>query len=690
MSSILFPELLAGPIIRRVDLTQAYIWIATSKKYNIRAECFSITTRYEGNVYDKIRTSSKVQRVSFGENLHIHLIKITPRRPFKTNQLIGYNLHFKNKKESFDLDDLGLLNPVSKNSIVYGSLKYPTFYIGNNDSNLATKFLFGSCRKPHGEGEDTLSYGDQLLEEHCRNVTQRPEAIFLMGDQIYADDIPDVLFRPIQKLSNALIGKNEDLTKIEPRLAEESFHSSLDKINGRKPIVQKLANFTSGKSYNHLIEFGEYAAMYLLAWSPVLWELCDQFGLNETFDEAVENDHIFIRSKSEKLKLLEKLQLKKRYTDQEKQVINYCESTYKVRRLLANIPTYMIFDDHDITDDWNITAEWKEKVRKSPLGKHIVANGLAAYWAFQGWGNEPTGFKSDFIYLMEKNFRELVSGKKRRYYSFWMKTLWEHRRWYYVAPTSLKAVILDTRTLRDYGQPISKKQEHPDVDINPPQLVNAHQLRGVTSHLRRSRWKKDTPLLLISPTPIIGFEIIEDIVTKFSIPLNMLGIKVETTFDMEAWRYNGKGLTKLLNQIAKWKPKECIILSGDVHYSFLVDSNITFTSGKQIKLKQITSSPIKNMSFHKFGPLVKLTSSMHQAIENVDTVHRYCDQSYQIQKIEENNLQPDEFLWKDELQYNVIDGYSIIETENNLGYVKIASDQIETVFVKKNQDDLIQ
>jgi phosphodiesterase/alkaline phosphatase D-like protein len=29
----------------------------------------------------------------------------------------------------------------------------------------------------------------------------------------------------------------------------------------------------------------------------------------------------------------------------------------KVRRVLANIPTYMIFDDHDITDDWNITEE---------------------------------------------------------------------------------------------------------------------------------------------------------------------------------------------------------------------------------------------------------------------------------------------------------------------------------------------
>src|SRR5690606_32494306 len=123
--------------------------------------------------------------------------------------------------------------------------------------------------------------------------------------------VPDSLFRKIQLLSHELIGTREELTSIEPRLLEEPFQSSLDKINGRKPIIQKLAQFTSEKSYNHLIEFGEYAAMYLFAWSPVLWEVCDQQELNETFDEAIEKGHIYIRSKSENLKLHEKNQLKK-------------------------------------------------------------------------------------------------------------------------------------------------------------------------------------------------------------------------------------------------------------------------------------------------------------------------------------------------------------------------------------------
>jgi hypothetical protein len=50
-----------------------------------------------------------------------------------------------------------------------------------------------------------------------------------------------------------------------------------------------------------------------------------------------------------------------------------------VRRVLANIPTYMIFDDHDVTDDWNITREWRDRVSGSPGGRRMVASALAAY-----------------------------------------------------------------------------------------------------------------------------------------------------------------------------------------------------------------------------------------------------------------------------------------------------------------------
>ena len=46
----------------------------------------------------------------------------------------------------------------------------------------------------------------------------------------------------------------------------------------------------------------------------------------------------------------------------------------KIRRVLANVSTYMIGDDHEITDDWNITKEWVENVRTSSCGMQVVAS----------------------------------------------------------------------------------------------------------------------------------------------------------------------------------------------------------------------------------------------------------------------------------------------------------------------------
>ncbi|CAM5215761.1 PhoD-like phosphatase OS=Ureibacillus acetophenoni OX=614649 GN=SAMN05877842_106166 PE=4 SV=1 [Ureibacillus acetophenoni] len=683
MTLIEFPALLSGPIIRQVDQSHAYIWIATSKNYLINVQCFNIEFKYEGNQYIEIRTRTKKQTVSLGKNLYVHLLEITPSKKFPPNQLIGYNLHFKNKDESFDLEDHDLLNPMNPNNIIYGSLKYPSFYISIDESPSTARFLFGSCRKPHGEGEDTLVNGDKLIEETCRELSKRPEALFLMGDQIYADDVADPLFRPIHLLGHALMGVEEMLSTIDPQLLEKQFEDSLYKINGRKQIIQQIAKFTSGNCDNHLIEFGEYAAMYLLAWSPTLWELSDRFKLNETFDEAFDNGHIQIQSKSDAHDLVEKVKLKIRFTEQEKLIAEYRESTYKIRRLMANIPTYMIFDDHDITDDWNITEEWKENVQKSPLGRHVVANGLAAFWAFQGWGNQPRSFKSTFVSLMEKYFRDLTKKKKNSYYKSWVKLLWEHSQWYFVTPTNLKAIFLDTRTQRKYTKyPITNESEQLDVQIYPPQLVNEKQLRGISKQLRMSKWKRGNPLLLVSATPVIGFELIEAIVAKFSIPLKMVGVSVETVFDMEAWRFNGMGLTKILAQLAKLEPSECMILSGDVHYSFIVDSTIHFAKGQQLKIKQITSSPIKNMSFHKLGPLVKFGSAMNQTLQEDERVYRYCDLSYIVHNVAKDQLPTSEFIWKEELNYETVDDYSIIETENNLGYLSIAFNAKSTKLLK--------
>jgi hypothetical protein len=65
----------------------------------------------------------------------------------------------------------------------------------------------------------------------------------------------------------------------------------------------------------------------------------------------------------------------------------------QVRRALVNIPTYMICDDHEVTDDWNETRNFCSGVYGSPLGRRVVQNGLVAYALCQAWGNTPEQFE---------------------------------------------------------------------------------------------------------------------------------------------------------------------------------------------------------------------------------------------------------------------------------------------------------
>jgi hypothetical protein len=52
----------------------------------------------------------------------------------------------------------------------------------------------------------------------------------------------------------------------------------------------------------------------------------------------------------------------------------------------------MIFDDHEVTDDWNMTRNFCKKVYGKPMGQQVVRNALVAYALCQHWGNAPEQF----------------------------------------------------------------------------------------------------------------------------------------------------------------------------------------------------------------------------------------------------------------------------------------------------------
>ena len=58
-----------------------------------------------------------------------------------------------------------------------------------------------------------------------------------------------------------------------------------------------------------------------------------------------------------------------------------------IRWLLATVPSTMIFDDHDVHDDWNISEAWVRDMRATSWWEERITGAFMAYWIYQHIGN---------------------------------------------------------------------------------------------------------------------------------------------------------------------------------------------------------------------------------------------------------------------------------------------------------------
>ena len=129
------------------------------------------------------------------------------------------------------------------------------------------------------------------------------------------------------------------------------------------------------------VALADFSAMYLFAWSDVLWP--GDLPLPEDSPAHSKAPHPSEHQTEKKEQCTRKME----------QLQDFCSTLPQVRRALANIATYMICDDHDITDDWYLDGVWCQRVLGNELGRRIVRNGLLAYALFQAWGNTPDQFE---------------------------------------------------------------------------------------------------------------------------------------------------------------------------------------------------------------------------------------------------------------------------------------------------------
>lgn len=117
----------------------------------------------------------------------------------------------------------------------------------------------------------------------------------------------------------------------------------------------------------------------------------------------------------------------------------FADNLGQVARVMAHLPCLMIFDDHDITDDWNLSAQWEESAYGHPFSRRIIGNALLGYLLCQAWGNDPDACKALIgrCQALGSQPQDELIGELLRF-----------QGWQFSLPSNPPLLVLDTRTRR--------------------------------------------------------------------------------------------------------------------------------------------------------------------------------------------------------------------------------------------------
>jgi len=604
------PLILAGPILRRTEPDAVTVWVALKEPGEVTLKVYS--TDNGESIIDRLVLIGSRVTVQLGKYLHVVAVtaKANPSNSglrLEPGQIYAYDMDFGNCNLLQALRSEGYFPDVT---ISYFEHQLPTFAMPPDDLNHL-RIVHGSCRKPHGGGQDALTILDDLILQYANQPNSRPQQLFLTGDQIYGDDVADPLLWMLIDASDTLLGWQEKLPiKRHPTLGYQYMNPSELKPGQRSDLARNCGGFTAmlvnkpEKAKSHLFGLGEYFAMYLFVWSPILWP-----------NLLPENPDVKKDSQSAKL-----------WSKEASIIEGFSRDLSKIRRLLANIPTYMICDDHDVSDDWYLNREWCNRVIGKRLGKRTLQNALLAYSVFQAWGNTPEQFQdrqsgeklledakkwsisagnddlawsniSKYLGIPqlddETNLPNLEEDEDslilNRDYPDETKALDWH---YTVRSFKHEVIVLDTRTWRGYPQ-------HNTTE--PPMLLSHTAFEKQLQQLLKETSNSHIEItLVVVPTNLVSLSII-DIVQRWDLERgNVFGSDAG-----DSWNFHEVAFSMLLAELFKQRDR-IVVLSGDIHYGCAVRlsywSNYHFGESEADRnspasahvLAQLTSSAFKN------------------------------------------------------------------------------------------------
>ena len=119
-----------------------------------------------------------------------------------------------------------------------------------------------------------------------------------------------------------------------------------------------------------------------------------------------------------------------------------------IRWLLSTVPSVMIFDDHDVNDDWNISWSWVEEMRARPWWGDRITGAFMSYWIYQHIGNlsPPELAEEELLRLVQAD--DDAGPRLRRAAGRWDRESAASRWAYYRDFGESRLLVLDSRAAR--------------------------------------------------------------------------------------------------------------------------------------------------------------------------------------------------------------------------------------------------
>ncbi|MGH3210060.1 MAG: alkaline phosphatase D family protein, partial [Trebonia sp.] len=244
-----------------------------------------------------------------------------------------------------------------------------------------------------------------------------------------------------------------------------------------------------------------------------------------------------------------------------------------VRWLFSVVPTAMIFDDHDVHDDWNISASWRRDYTAKPWWGKRIESAYQSYWVYQHLGNlSPAELACDETWgkVREQGdaasvLADLAHRADRRAPG----VRWSFARAFRTTGGQVRVVMLDSRSRRVvHGtrlmadeaewqwltESVAGDWAHVVIATSVPPLLprGIHSLEAWTERICGGAWGRQA--------------------ARF-------GERVRQAVDLEHWPAFGASfvqLEELLTSLAAGRlsprgapPVTVTVISGDVHHSYL-------------------------------------------------------------------------------------------------------------------------